>query len=52
MVDYDVVKRRGRLESLSYDASVRVLWQWIKEGIVNLHEFKDLMSVLEEKKNA
>jgi len=49
MVDYDALQRKIKVQKLDYDAGTKLLWQWSKESIITLREFKELMSVIMEK---
>jgi len=50
MLDHDVVERKAKIASLDYETSTKVLWQWSKEGRINLREFKELLAVVATKK--
>ena len=51
MVDYDALQRKIKVQRLDYDVGAKLLWQWSKDSVISLREFKDLMFILVEKKN-
>ena len=45
----DEYSRERKVEDLEYDDAVKVVYQWIREKVINLNEFKRLLSYLASK---
>lgn len=46
MKDFKLEDYIKKLESLDKDDSVRMIWQWMKQGDINLKQFKILVKYL------
>lgn len=46
MKDFKLEYYIKKLESLDKDDSVRMIWQWMKQGDINLKQFKILVKYL------
>jgi len=41
--------REQKIEDLEYDEAVKIVYQWIREKVIDLGEFRKLMSCLAAK---
>lgn len=45
----DEYSREQKIEDLEYDEAVKIVYQWVKEKVVDLREFRKLISCLTAK---
>ena len=45
----DEYSRERKIEDLEYDDAVKVVYQWVREKVIDLSEFKGLLSCLASK---
>lgn len=52
MKDFDFENKRDRFEQLYGDEQLKLLYMWVKQGVLSLREFKKLLSpIFESEKN-
>lgn len=45
MIDYDFEDRKKKLVSLPDNEAKKLIWVWIKQKIINLKQFSELVSL-------
>lgn len=51
-ISFDLKERAKKIENLSEQEQLKVIYMWVKQGVINLPEFKFLLSpILESEKN-